>query len=114
MGRHASPAAKRRIVAARPASPRASRSGFPISVVIAVAISSARRSIAAAAFVKIAARRSAGSCDHEGNAAEAASTAAAASSAPDAANSPAISSGRHGLCFSYVRPEALSRHCPST
>ena len=73
------------MAAVRAASPRASRSGLPISAVMSCAICSVRASSASAALKKNAARWAAGSRDQPGNASAAAATAARASSAPDAA-----------------------------
>jgi hypothetical protein len=100
IGRHASPAAKRRIVAARAVSMRASRSGFPISAVMSRATSSVRASIASAARWKIAARAGAGRAAHAGKAAAAAATATWTSATPDAWKTPVTSDGRHGSRFS--------------
>jgi hypothetical protein len=102
------------MTAARSVSMRASRSGLPISAVMSCAICSARISIAAAAFVKNAARAGAGSAAHAGNASRAAEIAVLASSASDAGYTPATCEGRQGFRFSYVSPLALSRHSPPT
>jgi hypothetical protein len=113
-GRHASPAAKRRIAAARSASRRDSRNGFPISPVMSWAIRSARSSRTLAARSKNAARWTPGSDDQAGKASRAASIAVLASSASEAAKTPTTRDGRQGSRFSYVSPLALPRHSPPT
>jgi hypothetical protein len=112
--RYASLAAKRRICAARAASPRASRSGLPISVVMSRATCSARASSTAAAALRYAARRAIGRAAHEGNAASAAAAAASASASLDDENSPTVSDGRIGFTFVYVSPDAAGTHAPPT
>ena len=112
--RNASLAAKRRICAARPASPRASRSGLPISVVMSRATCSVRASSIAAAAFRYAARRAIGSAAHSANAASAAATAASASASLDDENSPTASDGRIGFSFVYVSPEEAGTQAPPT
>jgi hypothetical protein len=110
--RKPSPAKNRRICAIRAASIRASRIGLPISSVMSCAICSTRRSIASAARRSTAPRCAAAIADQAGKAAAAAATARSTSSVPDEGNSPIVSDGCNGPCFSYVSPEALGCHSP--
>ena len=112
--RKASLAAKRRICPARAASPRASRSGFPISVLMSRATCSARPSSTAAAAFRYPARRAIGSADQPPKAASAAATATAASASSEDENSPTVSDGRIGFTFVYVSPDDAATHAPST
>ena len=98
-----------------PASPRASRSGLPISVVMSCAICSTRASSTSAAAFRYAARRAIGSAAHAGERAprrprrrrrrRPRSTTGTRRSTRD---------GRIGFVFVYVSPEDAGTHAPPT
>src|SRR5205807_5932600 len=72
------------------------------------------RSTASAALRSTSPRAAPDSRDQVGKAPAAARTASLTSSASERGNSPIVSDGRQGPCFSYVAPERLGRHSPPT
>jgi hypothetical protein len=113
LGNHPSAAKYRSVVSSRAASPRASRSGLPVSRVISSAMSSARSRASSAAARSTADRSAPRRADQAGKADRAASAAASTSARPESGKGPRSSDGAAGFGRSYVRPLVADTHSPA-